>query len=128
MKRNIRLAIVSMLITAPSWLLAQERGGDYNHASVGIFADYLNFSPTTPNINFVGFGARSAFNVSHHAQIEGEMSYDFQRSFTTSCNGNCVPGVNLCYQPFTSLDGAVRAEVRDSGPGQVLCDRQGGIR
>src|SRR6202158_4779863 len=95
MKRNIRLAIVSMLITVPSWLLAQERGGDYNHASVGIFADDLNFSPTTPNINFVGFGARTAFNVGRNTQIEGEMSYDFQRSFTASWSGNCLPGVTF---------------------------------
>ena len=108
MKRNVRLAIVSMLITAPSWLLAQERGGDYNHASVGIFADDLNFSPTTPNINFVGFGARTAFNVGRHTQIEGEMSYDFQRSFTTSCNGNCLPGVTFVttrVRPLTGLFG-----------------------
>jgi hypothetical protein len=91
MKRSIRLAIVSILLTAPSWLLAQEGGGQYSHATVGIFADYLSFSPTTPNINFVGFGARTAFNVNRHAQIEGEMAYDFRRSFTTNCTGNCLP-------------------------------------
>ncbi len=108
MKRSIRLAIVSILIAIPSWLLAQEGSGQYNHATVGIFADYLNFSPTTPNINLVGFGARSAFSVGHHAQIEGEMSYDFQRSFTTSCNGNCLPGVTFVttnVRPLTGLFG-----------------------
>jgi hypothetical protein len=108
MKRSIRLAIVSILVAVPSWLLAQERGGDYNHASVGIFADYLSFSPTTPNINFVGFGARTAFNVGHHTQIEAEMAYDFQRSFTTNCSGNCVPGVTFVttrIRPLTGLFG-----------------------
>ena len=108
MKRSIRLAIVTILVAVPSWLLAQERGGDYNHASVGIFADYLSFSPTTPNINFVGFGARTAFNVGHYTQLEAEMAYDFQRSFTTSCNGNCVPGVTFVttnIRPLTGLFG-----------------------
>ena len=108
MKPNIRLTIVSILITVPSLLMAQEGGGDYNHATVGIFAENLNFSPTTPNINFVGFGARAAFNMSHHAQIEAEMSYDFQRSFTTSCNGNCVSGVTFVttrLRPLTGLLG-----------------------
>jgi len=108
MKRSIRLAIVSILVAVPSWLLAQERGGDYDHASVGIFADYLSFSPTTPHINFVGFGARTAFNVGHHTQLEAEMAYDFQRSFTTNCSGNCVPGVTFVttrIRPLTGLFG-----------------------
>lgn len=108
MKRSIRLAIVGILITAPAWLMAQEGSSDYNHATVGIFADYFSFTPTTPNINFVGFGARSAFGVSRGAQIEGEMSYDFERSFTTPCNGNCVPGVNFVttqLRPLTGLFG-----------------------
>src|SRR5258708_4618089 len=116
MKRYIRLTIVSMLITAPSWLLAQERGGDYNHASVGIFADYLNFSPTTPNINFVGFGARSAFNVGHHAQIGVEMSYDFQRSVTSDCTGNCVPGVTFVTTKVRPLTGLFGPKFETSGP------------
>jgi len=89
MKRIIWLAVIGVLTAAPSWVAAQE-GGGYDHASVGIFADYFRFSPGRSTTNFVGFGARAGFHVSHHVQLEGEMNYDFERNFTTICSsGTC---------------------------------------
>jgi hypothetical protein len=116
MKRCIRLAIVGIFLAAPAWLLAQERGGDYNHASVGIFADYFRFDATSKPVNFVGFGARTAFNVGHHTQLEAEMAYDFQRSFTTNCNGNCVPGVTFVTSKVRPLTGLFGPKFETSGP------------
>src|SRR5258707_13290806 len=76
MKLSIRLAIVSILIASPSWVLAQEGGGQYNHATFGIYTDYFRFSPTSANTtNFVGFGARAGFKTTHHVQLESEMNY-----------------------------------------------------
>ncbi len=112
MRRILGLAILSMIIAAPSWLLA----ADYEHAEVGIFADYLSFSPTTPNINFVGFGARAGFHVNPHVQLEGEMNYDFQRSFTSSCNGSCVPGVTFVTTKFRPLTGLFGPKFETPGP------------
>src|SRR6185437_9815860 len=83
MKRIIWLTVVGVLTAAPSWLAAQEGGGDYNHASVGIFADYMRFSPGRSTTNFVGFGARAGVHMSSHVQLEGEMNYDFERNFTS---------------------------------------------
>ncbi|HZQ17789.1 MAG TPA: hypothetical protein VFA90_03625 [Terriglobales bacterium] len=88
MKRIVWLGIIGLLTAAPSLLAAQE-GGNYDHGSVGIFADYFRFSPGSSTTNFVGFGARAAFNTSHHIALEGEMNYDFERNFTTVCN-NCA--------------------------------------
>jgi hypothetical protein len=106
MKRSIRLAIVSILIAVPSLLMAQEGGKDYDHATVGIFADYLDFSPTTPNINFVGFGARTGFHAGHHVEIEGEMHYDFERNVTTTFNnGVTTQFVTTKLRPLTGLFG-----------------------
>ncbi len=112
MKRIFGLALFSLVIAVPSSLTAQ----DYDHASVGIFADYLNFSPTNPNINFVGFGARAGFHVGPHVQIEGEMNYDFQRSFTTNCTGNCVPGVTFVTTKFRPLTGLFGPKFETPGP------------
>ena len=112
MKCILWLAVLSLVIAAPSWLTAQ----DYDHASVGIFADYLNFSPTNPNINFVGFGARAGFHVAPHVQIEGEMNYDFQRTFTTNCVGNCVPGVTFVTTKFRPLTGLFGPKFETPGP------------
>jgi hypothetical protein len=112
MKRIFWLALLSTLIAAPSWTMAQ----DYDHASVGIFADYLNFSPTNPNINFVGFGARAGVNVSHAVSLEGEMNYDFNRTFTSTCTGNCVPGVTFVRTRFRPLTGLFGPKFSTPGP------------
>ncbi len=96
MKRVFWFAILSALLAAPSWLAAQEGHGDYDHATVGIFADYFRFAPSSSShTNFVGFGARAAFNTSHHVQIEGEMNYDFERNVTTQINN----GVSTTFTP-----------------------------
>ena len=89
MKRIFWFAILSVLLVAPGWLAAQETHGDYDHGSVGIFADYFRFAPTSnSHTNFVGFGARAGFNASRYVAIEGEMNYDFERNFTnTTSNG-----------------------------------------
>jgi len=107
MKRLIGLAILSALIAAPSWLMAQETPGYYDHGSVGIFADYLRFAPTSSSTtNFVGIGGRAGFNLSHNAVIEGEMNYDFSRNFTTTCH-NCFTTtfVTTSVRPLTGLFG-----------------------
>src|SRR5438105_1914777 len=108
MKRLLQLAIVGILVAAPSWLMAQETKGDYDHATIGIFADYFRFDPSSNShaVNFVGFSARTAFNVSHHTQLEAEMSYDFERNFTTFCN-NCASTsfTTTRVRPLTGLFG-----------------------
>jgi hypothetical protein len=108
MRRIIWLATVGLLISAPSWLAAQEGGGDYDHGSVGIFADYFRFSPASHTTNFVGFGARAGFNASRVVQIEGEMNYDFERNFTSICNtGTCASTsfTTTRVRPITGLFG-----------------------
>jgi hypothetical protein len=87
--------------------MAQEGGANYDHASVGIFADYFRFSPTsTHTTNFVGFGARAGFNMSRHVQLEGEMNYDFERNFTTTTtNGLSTTFTTTRVRPLTALFG-----------------------
>ena len=113
MKRVIWLAILSCWVALPSWLVAQEAGGEYDHASVGIFADYFRFAPASHATDFVGFGARTGFNLSSHAQIEAEMNYDFERNFTTVCE-NCLTTsfVKTRVPPLTGLFGPPSCRLR----------------
>lgn len=108
MKKVMWVAMLGLLIAVPSWLAAQEGGGNYDHGSVGIFADYFRFTPGARTTNFVGFGARAGFNMSHHISLEGEMNYDFERNYTTICN-NCVGGSTSFsttrLRPLTALVG-----------------------
>jgi len=77
MKRYFGSAIIFILFAAPA-LMAQ---GQSDHVEVGVFADYFRFSDVTPTQNFLGLGARAAFNIHPSVQLEAEMAYDFKRSF-----------------------------------------------
>jgi hypothetical protein len=77
MKRYVGFAIIFILCAAPA-LMAQ---GQSDHVEVGVFADYFRFSDVTPTQNFLGLGARAAFNIRPSVQLEAEMAYDFKRSF-----------------------------------------------
>jgi len=84
MKRLLGLGMIVMLFAVPA-LMAQDQS---DHVEVGVFADYFRLSDTTPQENFVGIGGRAAFNVHPSIQLEAEMAYDFQRSYTqTYSNG-----------------------------------------
>ena len=62
MKRCAFLSVLTICLALPS-LVAAQGSSDWNHAEVGVFADYFRLSRTTPDINFVGLGGRAAFNV-----------------------------------------------------------------
>ena len=115
MKRLLWFAILGTLLAIPSWLPAQEGMSDYNHGSIGIFADYFRFAPTSNyHTNFVGFGARAAFNASRNVQLEGEMNYDFERNFTTVCS-NCV-STSFSRTRLRPLTGLFGPKFQTSGP------------
>lgn len=102
MKAFIVLLVLSCGLALPSALMAQ----DSDHVEVGVFADYLNLSTTSPHINFVGVGGRAAFNVHPNVQLEAEMSYDFKRSFSSVfSNGVSTELANTDLRPLTALFG-----------------------
>lgn len=102
MKRFVFLLVLSCGLALPSAVMAQS----YDHAEVGVFADYLNLGATDPHINFVGVGGRAAFNVHPNVQLEAEMSYDFKRSYTSVfTNGVSSQLVNTDLRPLTALFG-----------------------
>lgn len=110
MKRIVFLAVTVLCFAAPR-LMAQD---DYNHAEVGIFANYFQLSRTDPKINFVGLGGRAAFNVSEHTQLEAEMGYDFKRNFTsTFSNGFSTQLVDTRLRTLHALFGP---KFQTSGP------------
>ena len=61
MKRIVLFSVLALCLAAPSVMTAQN-SSDWNHAEIGVFADYFRLSRTTPDINFVGLGARGALS------------------------------------------------------------------
>ena len=104
MKRIIFLLVLSCGLALPSAVMAQS--SDSDHVEVGVFADYMNLSTTDPHINFIGVGGRAAFNVHPNVQLEGEMSYDFERNYTSVfTDGVTSQFVQTSLRPLTALFG-----------------------
>ncbi|HEY3927468.1 MAG TPA: hypothetical protein VGL89_03750 [Candidatus Koribacter sp.] len=82
-KISVLAVLATFFMLAPA-LFAQ------NDGEVGVFADYTRLSTGGGNaLNFVGVGARVAFNVHPNLALEAEGAYDPNRSYayTTSSGG-----------------------------------------
>jgi len=71
-------SVVLMLLIAPS-LFAQE----HDRGEIGVFGDYFRLSEGNDR-NFEGIGGRVGFNVAPRVQLEGQLTYDFEQSFSTA--------------------------------------------
>ncbi len=84
MKKLVLAVIAALVLSVAPSMFAQDR------AEVGVFADYVRLHHAD-NANFWGLGGRLGVNVHSHVQLEGEMSYDFEQSFTnTTTSGGTV--------------------------------------
>ena len=77
-----RLAVLSVLalflgVMAPA---AFAQSDDKNHGEFGVYFDYFRLE--FAKLNLFGVGGRVGFNIHPAVAIEGEMSYDFERSTT----------------------------------------------
>jgi hypothetical protein len=111
MKKLVLGVIAALVLMSAPATFAQ------NHGEIGAFADYVRLHHAD-NSNFLGLGGRFGFNVHSHVQLEAEMAYDFEKSFTTTTtNGGTVTvtktGLRLLHgmfgPKFQTGEGAVRA-------------------
>jgi hypothetical protein len=101
-----RIIIVFAITICFSSLLAAQDSSSSDHFEGGVFADYFNLARTSPHINFVGVGARAAFNVNPRVQLEAEMSYDFERNFSSEfSDGITTQLVRTNLRPLHALFG-----------------------
>jgi len=72
MKVAALLTTLFLLVSLPA--LAQD------HGEVGIYGEYLRFSPAS-DVNLGGLGARLSLNATRIFKFEAEMGYNFQQTF-----------------------------------------------
>jgi hypothetical protein len=112
MKYSALIILLILGLTCVPGLVAQAPSGD--HVEVGVYADYLNLSRTSPHVNFFGVGGRAAFNVHPNVQVEAQMSYDFARNFSSSfSNGVSTEFVQTKLRPLDAMFGP---KFQTSGP------------
>jgi hypothetical protein len=119
MGRILLVAIFSSVLSIPSIVMAQSYADE--HVEVGVFAEYLRFSPSNPAINFLGFGGRVSFGVHPNLQLEAEMSYDFKRNSLriASNGGTTIFTATAGLRPLTGLFGP-RVQIASRGPFKVF--------
>jgi hypothetical protein len=88
MKRVIVLLAASAFIMAAPSLFAQE----HDHGEFGVFGDYLRLNQAG-NTDYLGLGGRVGFNVAPRVQLEGQMTYDFAQSFTSTTTSSITTSV-----------------------------------
>lgn len=129
MQRILSIVGLSLVLALPLTLSAQVnepgQGGrsspfTLNHAEVGVFADYFNFSPGSYDANYVGVGGRVGFNIHPNLALEGEMNYDFARNFTSTYTTGSGGGATTTFvvtkvRPLTGLFGP-KLQFGTSGP------------
>ncbi|HTX75450.1 MAG TPA: hypothetical protein VMD29_04515 [Terracidiphilus sp.] len=137
----MRILCIAGLVTAlalPAALSAQttnpgESPYTYNHGEFTAFGDYFHFNPSgsAHAVNFVGLGGRVGFNVHPNVAIEGEMSYDFERNYsslsgTPSSFGGSSTTVVSRVRPITGLFGP-KFQFGTSSPFRVFLTGKAGF-
>jgi hypothetical protein len=95
---------VALLLFLAGWLVPLASAQD--HYQVGAYADYFRISQTKTNM--AGLGGRIGFKALPHVMLEGEMSYDFQQTFTegfASSSGGAVTFQNSNMKVLHGLAG-----------------------
>ena len=121
---KLPLAVIALFVTGlfcSSPLLAQE------HAEAGVFADYLR---VTDLGHFWGLGGRVGVGLgTPYAQIEAEMSYNFEQSFTEGFTNPSTGAVFFSRSPISIFDGLIGPEIHTAGgaPGIAFFTIKGGF-
>lgn len=119
MKRFALLAAIAMALCVPA-AFAQ------NHGEVGVFADYVRLHHAN-DANFVGLGGRVGFNVHNNVQLEAEMSYDFEKTFTNSFTDG-AGSITTVRSGLTLLHGLFGPKIQTGGgPVRLFGTLKGGF-
>jgi len=82
-----------------------------NHGEIGVYGDMFRVNPAGGTaVNFLGLGGRVGFNVNPNVALEAEMSYDFEKNYTTISHSGSTTGVTSTTvssrtRPLTGLFG-----------------------
>jgi hypothetical protein len=105
------IAGLGFYLCAPAMAAAQSsESAHIDHGEVGVYGDYLRFAPHNSTTNFVGVGALAGVTVAPRVALEGTMSYDFARNYTTTYSSTGSGGITTDFvttrvRPLTGLFG-----------------------
>jgi hypothetical protein len=77
-----RISMLICMFVAAAIAVSAPAARAQDHGEVGVFADYYHLNAT--HTDYAGLGARVSVNTWRYIQIEAEMNYDFNQTFTES--------------------------------------------
>lgn len=119
--KKLGLMLLATLLLAVAPVFAQE------HAEVGVFADYMNLNHI--NTGFWGVGGRAGFAIAPHVMLEGDLAYDFGKTFsTTGANPGGLGDVTTTTSSLHLLHGTFGPKIwANVGPLRVFAMAKGGF-
>ena len=103
---------------------ASAQSDDRNHGDFGIYLDYFRLQ--FAKLNMFGVGGRIGFNIHPAVAVEGEMSYDFERSTTQTITSSGI--TNTFRSNLRLIHGLFGLKVQSTrGPVRVFLVAKGGL-
>lgn len=96
---------------------------DWNHGSIGVFADYLRLN--SAGTNNIGLGGRVGFAVHPNVHLEGEIAYDFRESHTATIGSGLTTSTYKA--DFRVLHGLFGPKFQTTGPVRFFGVLKGGF-
>jgi hypothetical protein len=121
---------LSLYLCSPAWVAAQSsESARVDHAEVGVYGDYLRFTAGKTSTNFVGVGALANVNVAPRVSLEGTMSYDFARNYTTTYSSTGSGGItsNFVTTRVRPLTGLFGPKLETGGPVRLFVTAKAGF-
>ena len=123
-----RLAIISVFALCLAVLApvagAQSSDNDRNHGEFGVYFDYFRLQ--FAKLNMFGVGGRIGINLKPAIALEGEMSYDFERSTTDTITSGGI--TNTFRSNLRLIHGLFGPKIQSTkGPVRVFVVIKGGL-
>jgi len=125
-----RLAVISVFaaclaVWAPvAGAQSSDKDSDRNHGEFGVYLDYFRLE--FAKLNMFGVGGRIGINLKPAIALEGEMSYDFERSTTNTITSGGI--TNTFRSNLRLIHGLFGPKIQSTkGPVRVFVVLKGGL-
>jgi hypothetical protein len=124
-KKMKRISLIMALFGLGFTPAAQAQYHEQEHAEVGAYIDYFHLQAT--GTDFAGLGGRLGFNVAPHAQLEAEMSYDFNQVFSEGFTNPSSGIVSVAKSNLRVVHGLFGPKFQTGGPVRLFVTVKGGF-
>lgn len=95
------------------------------HAEIGAYGDYVHLGSI--DANMAGLGGRVGFNIVPDVMLEGQISYDFNQTFSEGFRNTSGGVVGFTNSGLKVVDGLFGPKIQTPGPIKLFVTVKGGF-